>query len=160
MAIRESMQFPHSSVLIQQHARAMQVSHHPPIAAAHAENERWVYDIVSAPSTKFLGNSVDIYPVGASPVPKTHFVLVTASSGVLSEHRVQVSSHVDVTIILVVQAHVAHGIAGSLQATCSFVQSHMDPRRRTFSRTWGSPHQARRQAICIDAMAVVHVTVP
>ena len=45
------------------HAR--QVSHHPPIAAAHAENERWVYDIVSAPTTKFLGNSVDIYPVGA-----------------------------------------------------------------------------------------------
>ena len=42
-----------------------QVSHHPPIAAAHAENERWVYDIVSAPTTKFLGNSVDIYPVGA-----------------------------------------------------------------------------------------------
>ncbi|KAK9830605.1 hypothetical protein WJX81_004342 [Elliptochloris bilobata] len=45
---------------------AEQVSHHPPIAAAHAENERWVYDIVSAPTTKFLGNSVDIYPVGRS----------------------------------------------------------------------------------------------
>ena len=52
----------------QEHARARQVSHHPPIAAAHAENERWVYDIVSAPTTKFLGNSVDIYPVGAPPV--------------------------------------------------------------------------------------------
>lgn len=52
----------------QQYARARQVSHHPPIAAAHAENERWVYDIVSAPTTKFLGNSVDIYPVGAPPV--------------------------------------------------------------------------------------------
>jgi len=43
-----------------------QVSHHPPIAAAHAENAAWVYDIVSAPTTKFLGNSVDIYPVGAA----------------------------------------------------------------------------------------------
>ena len=27
-----------------------------------------MYDIVSAPTTKFLGNSVDIYPVGPSPV--------------------------------------------------------------------------------------------
>lgn len=43
----------------------MQVSHHPPIGAAHAENENWTYDIVSAPTTKFLGNAVDIYPVGA-----------------------------------------------------------------------------------------------
>ena len=42
----------------------VQVSHHPPVAAAHAENDYWVYDIVSAPTTKFLGNSVDIYPVG------------------------------------------------------------------------------------------------
>ena len=41
-----------------------QVSHHPPISAAHAENDKWVYDIVSAPSTKFMGNSVEIYPVG------------------------------------------------------------------------------------------------
>jgi hypothetical protein len=46
-----------------------QVSHHPPIAAAHAENAAWVYDIVSAPTTKFLGNSVDIYPVGAPALP-------------------------------------------------------------------------------------------
>ena len=42
----------------------LQVSHHPPISAAHAENDKWVYDIVSAPSTKFMGNSVEIYPVG------------------------------------------------------------------------------------------------
>ena len=53
----------------QQSCTALQVSHHPPISAAHAENERWVYDIVSAPSTKFLGNSVEIYPVGARPSP-------------------------------------------------------------------------------------------
>jgi hypothetical protein len=49
-----------------------QVSHHPPISAGHAENEAWVYDIVSAPSTKFLGNSVEIYPVGARTItPRT-----------------------------------------------------------------------------------------
>lgn len=41
-----------------------QVSHHPPIGVGHGENEHWTYDIVSAPSTKFLGNSVEIYPVG------------------------------------------------------------------------------------------------
>ena len=45
----------------------MQVSHHPPISAGHAENDKWVSDIVSAPSTKFMGNSVEIYPVGGSP---------------------------------------------------------------------------------------------
>ena len=44
----------------------LQVSHHPPVGVAHAENEHWLYDIVSAPTTKFLGNSVDIYPVGES----------------------------------------------------------------------------------------------
>ncbi|KAK6152456.1 hypothetical protein DH2020_015091 [Rehmannia glutinosa] len=43
---------------------AEQVSHHPPMSAAHAENEHFVYDITSKLKTKFLGNSVDIYPVG------------------------------------------------------------------------------------------------
>ncbi|CAA0842857.1 Oxysterol-binding protein-related protein 3B [Striga hermonthica] len=43
---------------------AEQVSHHPPMSAAHAENEHFVYDITSKVKTKFLGNSVDIYPVG------------------------------------------------------------------------------------------------
>ena len=56
-----------------------QVSHHPPISAGHAENDKWVYDIVSAPSTKFLGNSVEIYPVGARlcwlGCPVRHFIL-------------------------------------------------------------------------------------
>jgi Oxysterol-binding protein len=42
----------------------VQVSHHPPIGVGHGENDNWTYDIVSAPSTKFLGNSVEIYPVG------------------------------------------------------------------------------------------------
>ncbi|GJR30344.1 oxysterol-binding protein-related protein 3A [Tanacetum coccineum] len=43
---------------------AEQVSHHPPISAAHAENEHFVYDITSKVKTKFLGNSVDVYPLG------------------------------------------------------------------------------------------------
>lgn len=49
---------------------AEQVSHHPPVAAAHAENKGsgWVYDIVSAPQSKFLGNSVEVYPHGRSRV--------------------------------------------------------------------------------------------
>ena len=41
-----------------------QVSHHPPIGAGHAETELWSYDLVSAPKTKFLGNSVEVYPIG------------------------------------------------------------------------------------------------
>lgn len=49
---------------------AEQVSHHPPVAAAHAESKGsgWVYDIVSAPQSKFLGNSVEVYPYGRSRV--------------------------------------------------------------------------------------------
>ncbi|XP_050382018.1 oxysterol-binding protein-related protein 3A-like [Argentina anserina] len=43
---------------------AEQVSHHPPMSAAHAENEHFIYDITSKVKTKFLGNSIDIYPVG------------------------------------------------------------------------------------------------
>jgi hypothetical protein len=41
-----------------------QVSHHPPIGAGHGETELWTYDLVSAPKTKFLGNSVEVYPIG------------------------------------------------------------------------------------------------
>lgn len=43
---------------------AEQVSHHPPMSAAHAENGHFVYDITSKVKTKFLGNSVEIYPLG------------------------------------------------------------------------------------------------
>jgi hypothetical protein len=43
---------------------ARQVSHHPPMGSAHAENEHFSYDITSKLRTKFLGNSVDVYPVG------------------------------------------------------------------------------------------------
>ncbi|KVH97154.1 Oxysterol-binding protein [Cynara cardunculus var. scolymus] len=41
-----------------------EVSHHPPMSAAHAENEHFVYDITSKVKTKFLGNSLDVYPLG------------------------------------------------------------------------------------------------
>lgn len=46
----------------------IQVSHHPPIGAAHAENSHFTYDIVSAPKSKFLGNSVEVYPEGVDKV--------------------------------------------------------------------------------------------
>lgn len=47
---------------------AEQVSHHPPMTAGHAENDHFVYDCTSKLKTKFLGNSVDIYPVGRTRV--------------------------------------------------------------------------------------------
>lgn len=43
---------------------AFQVSHHPPVSAAHAENEHFSYDVTSKVKTKFLGNSVEVYPLG------------------------------------------------------------------------------------------------
>ncbi|KAK1264813.1 Oxysterol-binding protein-related protein 3C [Acorus gramineus] len=45
-----------------------QVSHHPPVSAGHAENEHFTYDLTSKVKTKFLGNSVDIYPLGRTKV--------------------------------------------------------------------------------------------
>ncbi|KAM0953335.1 putative oxysterol-binding protein [Dioscorea sansibarensis] len=45
-----------------------QVSHHPPMSAGHAENEHFTYDITSKLKTKFLGNSVEVYPVGRTRV--------------------------------------------------------------------------------------------
>ncbi|KAL8531462.1 hypothetical protein ACS0TY_008164 [Phlomoides rotata] len=45
-----------------------QVSHHPPMSAGHAENEHFTYDITSKLRTKFLGNSLDVYPVGRTRV--------------------------------------------------------------------------------------------
>ncbi|CAN6320512.1 unnamed protein product [Urochloa humidicola] len=47
---------------------AEQVSHHPPMGVAHCENEHFTYDISSKLKTKFLGNSVDVYPVGRTRV--------------------------------------------------------------------------------------------
>ncbi|KAJ4835974.1 Oxysterol-binding protein- protein 3A [Turnera subulata] len=45
-----------------------QVSHHPPISAGHAETEHFTYDITSKVKTKFLGNSIEIYPLGRTRV--------------------------------------------------------------------------------------------
>ncbi|KAH7372624.1 hypothetical protein KP509_17G013500 [Ceratopteris richardii] len=45
-----------------------QVSHHPPMSCGHAENEHFTYDVTSKLRTKFLGNSLDVYPVGRTRV--------------------------------------------------------------------------------------------
>jgi len=47
---------------------AEQVSHHPPVCAAHAQNAHFFYDLVSAPTTKFLGNSLEVYPYGRTRI--------------------------------------------------------------------------------------------
>lgn len=47
---------------------AEQVSHHPPMSVGHAENHHFIYDITSKVKTKFLGNSLDIYPLGRTRV--------------------------------------------------------------------------------------------
>ncbi|UPK91693.1 hypothetical protein LCI18_002628 [Fusarium solani-melongenae] len=41
-----------------------QVSHHPPIGAAHAESPKWTYWGESAVKSKFYGKSFDINPLG------------------------------------------------------------------------------------------------
>ncbi|XP_022743301.1 oxysterol-binding protein-related protein 3A-like isoform X3 [Durio zibethinus] len=56
----------HFKVLIRHFS--LQVSHHPPMSAGHAENEHFIYDISSKVKTKFLGNSIDIYPLGRTRV--------------------------------------------------------------------------------------------
>lgn len=56
---------------------AEQVSHHPPISALHVENENWQFWQNTGPSTKFLGNSLDLITHGQSyvyfPKTKDHF---------------------------------------------------------------------------------------
>eukprot|EP00252_Welwitschia_mirabilis_P018033 TRINITY_DN401_c0_g1_i1.p1 TRINITY_DN401_c0_g1~~TRINITY_DN401_c0_g1_i1.p1 ORF type:complete len:464 (+),score=100.68 TRINITY_DN401_c0_g1_i1:235-1626(+) len=47
---------------------AEQVSHHPPMSSAYAENQHFTYTVTSKLKTKFLGNSVDVYPVGRTRV--------------------------------------------------------------------------------------------
>lgn len=44
------------------------MSHHPPVGAGHARGRGWEYDITSAPRTKFMGNSIDVYPVGRTRI--------------------------------------------------------------------------------------------
>lgn len=45
-----------------------QVTTSPPVGVAHAESPRWEYNIVSAPKTKFLGNSLEVFPNGRSRI--------------------------------------------------------------------------------------------
>ncbi|KAI8467608.1 MAG: oxysterol binding protein [Monoraphidium minutum] len=47
---------------------AEQVAISPPIGVAHAEGPRWQYDIVSAPKTRFLGNSLEVFPNGRTRI--------------------------------------------------------------------------------------------
>ena len=47
---------------------AEQVSHHPPIAAGHAESDKWTYEITSMAKTKFMGNWVDVWPMGRTRI--------------------------------------------------------------------------------------------
>ena len=47
---------------------AEQVSHHPPIGAGHVKTKSFTYDITSAVTTKFMGNWVDVFPVGRTRI--------------------------------------------------------------------------------------------
>jgi len=47
---------------------AEQVSHHPPIGASHCETPNWKYYQTQSVKTKFLGNSLDVTPIGVSHV--------------------------------------------------------------------------------------------
>lgn len=44
------------------------MSHHPPIGASHCETPNWVYYQTQSVKTKFLGNSLDVTPIGVSHV--------------------------------------------------------------------------------------------
>jgi len=50
---------------------AEQVSHHPPVSAFISENEHWKFWQNSSPTTKFLGNSIDINTHGNSYISFT-----------------------------------------------------------------------------------------
>jgi hypothetical protein len=45
-----------------------QVSHHPPIGASHCETPDFVYYQTQSVKTRFLGNSLDVTPIGISHV--------------------------------------------------------------------------------------------
>lgn len=47
---------------------AEQVSHHPPIGASHCETPHFIYYQSQSVKTKFLGNSLDVTPIGVSSV--------------------------------------------------------------------------------------------
>jgi len=47
---------------------AEQVSHHPPIGASHCESKKWTFWQEQEISSKFLGNSLDVTPLGVSHI--------------------------------------------------------------------------------------------
>eukprot|EP00243_Klebsormidium_subtile_P003389 TRINITY_DN16775_c0_g1_i1.p1 TRINITY_DN16775_c0_g1~~TRINITY_DN16775_c0_g1_i1.p1 ORF type:complete len:536 (-),score=173.66 TRINITY_DN16775_c0_g1_i1:232-1839(-) len=47
---------------------AEQVTHHPPMGVAHAEHPLWTYDCISKLKTKFMGNYLDVTPLGQTRV--------------------------------------------------------------------------------------------
>ena len=52
---------------------AEQVSHHPPIGASHCDTPAWMYYQTQSVKTKFLGNSLDVTPIGVSHVVLKRF---------------------------------------------------------------------------------------
>jgi hypothetical protein len=50
-----------------------QVSHHPPIGASHCETDQWMFYQTQSVKTKFLGNSLDVTPIGVSHVVLKRF---------------------------------------------------------------------------------------
>jgi len=97
-----------------------QVSHHPPICAAHGESEngKWTYDIVSAPKTKFLGNSVEIYPLGRTRIKlnKPNETFILRSPHAKANNIVVGSSWIDVYGALAVKC-VESGIEAHVEFT-------------------------------------------
>jgi len=55
------------------HLVSEQVSHHPPVGVQHAACEAWDYTLVGAPTTKFLGNSIEIYANGRTRLKMEKF---------------------------------------------------------------------------------------
>jgi Oxysterol-binding protein len=60
------------------HLVSEQVSHHPPMSAVHCEGRRWVFWQDGRPTTRFNGNSLDVFPNSKThvyiPRSRDHFV--------------------------------------------------------------------------------------
>ncbi|KAM7257220.1 hypothetical protein ACFE04_012961 [Oxalis oulophora] len=81
---------------------AEQVSHHPPMSAGHAENGHFTYDMTSKLKTKFLGNSVDVYPLGRLLIEdedEAKAVLVRFCACLSSFHKTRVTLKKDGVVL-------------------------------------------------------------
>jgi Oxysterol-binding protein len=60
------------------HLVSEQVSHHPPVSAVHCEGQHWVFWQDGRPTTRFNGNSIDVFPNSKThvyiPRSRDHFV--------------------------------------------------------------------------------------